>query len=100
MKRDIFRRGVRMQHQFGVLEERNDPLGTGTFSLPHPTRVTEHRTGPVTIQQHGEHRPFPARSAIVKPNGGTATLAGPEPDYAMNFAVPTPVGTKRRKEHI
>ncbi len=98
MKRDIFRRGVRMVHHFGTLEERNDPWGTSTFDPRFPERVDElSKPGhPCEIQQYGEHFYSPERSAVVKPNGQAASLNGPVPDIAEQFARPVPVGTKRR----
>src|SRR5580658_8382057 len=97
MKREIFRRGVRMTHQFGTLETRDDPFfGTPTFDPRFPERVDAHRSAPLEIGTHGEHRMYPARSAVVKPNGQAASLSGPAPDLPEMFGAPIPVGTKRR----
>lgn len=100
MKREIFRRAVRMTHQFGTLEGRDDPFfGTPSFDPRFPERVDAHRSAPLEIGTHGEHRAYPARSAVVKPNGQAASLSGPTPDLPQMCAVPIGVGTKARKEH-
>jgi hypothetical protein len=100
MKRDIFRRGVRMQHHYGTLEQRNDPLGTETFEFNPPVRVDSlskrAAMGPIEIRDKGEHLWREPRSAVVKPNGKAASFQGPAPDLAEEFARPIPVGTKRR----
>lgn len=98
MKREIFRRGVRMQHQFGSLEARNDPLGAETFEHRAPVAVSNlSGTGrPCEIQQYGERMWTEPRSAVSKPGGGFASLNGPAPDYAESLGRPIPVGTKRR----
>ena len=100
MKRDIFRRGVRMQHQFGTLETRNDPLGVETFDFTPPVRVDSlskrAAMGPMEVRTHGEALWMEPRSAVVKPNGKAATFGGPKPDLAEAFGRPVPVGTKRR----
>jgi hypothetical protein len=98
MKRDIFRRGVRMQHQFGTLEQVNDPWGTQTWEEEWPKRV-DRLSGfgrSMEISQHGERFYAPERSAVVKPAGGHASLNGPAPDVPELIARPIPVGTKRR----
>jgi hypothetical protein len=100
MKRDWFRRGVRMSHPFGELERVNDPLGMGTFNPPHPVRVDKlSERGPMRdfhIQAEGEYSYREPPSAVVKPNGSMASINGPAPDYAQGLAMPVPVGTKRR----
>jgi len=101
MKREIFRRGVRMTHQFGTLEGRDDPFfGTPTFDPRFPERVDAlskpGASPPLEIGTYGEHRYAPARSAVVKPNGQAASLSGPAPDLPEFLARPVPVGTKRR----
>jgi hypothetical protein len=101
VKREIFRRGVRMTHQFGTLEGRDDPFfGTPTFDPRFPERVDDlGKSGaspPLEIGTYGEHRAYPARSAVVKPNGEAASLSGPAADRPEFFGAPIPVGTKRR----
>jgi hypothetical protein len=101
MKRDWFNRGVRMQHQFGGIEERNDPLKRETWDPPDfPFRV--HRLSepgsPREIQGYGL---FPYRedpSPICKPDHSYASTQGPKnhPDNAEAAARPVPVGTKKR----
>ena len=97
MKRDIFRRPTRMVHPFGEIERINDPRGENSFEFKAPMPGRNRRTGPLTIQQHGDHDVFsPSRSPICKPGGGTASLAGPKPDWAEAIAAPIPPSTKRR----
>jgi hypothetical protein len=98
MKRDIFRRGVRMQIPFGTLEERNDPFGSGSFDFRPPERVDELSgpSRPMQVQQYGERRYRPSPSPIVKPNGACADMNGPAPDIAADIAMILPVGTKHR----
>lgn len=98
IKREIFRRGVRFQHQFGTLEERNDPWGTRTFDPRFPERVDElsKHGHACEIQDYGEHFYALERSAVVKPTGEAASLNGPVPDIAEQLGRPIPVGTKRR----
>lgn len=100
MKRDIFSRGARMQHQFEGLIDRNDPLGTATFEAPWPKRVEDlSKRGPghpCTSQEHGLHNYRLDPSPICKPGGGYARSDGPVTDAAMELAMPIPVGTKRR----
>lgn len=99
MKRDIFRRGVRYQHQFGTLEQINDPWGTQTWNMSVPIRVDELSKpgkGSCEVHEYGERFYAPERSAVVKPSGGHASLNGPSIDYAEVLGRPTPVGTKRR----
>ena len=102
MKRDIFRRGVRMQHQFGDTEKINDPLGVQTFDqtyfpLPGPGMKSLSTQGKsVEVQQYGEYSYREPSSPIQKPSGGMATNQGPAPDVAQIFGFPIPVGTKRR----
>lgn len=100
MKREIFRRGVRMTHQFGGLEGRNDPLGQGTFDPGFPERVSDlsHQgaSKPLEVQRNGENFYRESPSPVCKPGGGYASLNGPTPDRPQEFAMPFPVGTKRR----
>ena len=98
MKRDIFRRNVRYQHQFGSLETVNDPWGTQTFEPEWPKRVDRLSGGgkPCEISEYGEHFYAPERSAVIKPSGEHASLNGPVPDIAELIGRPIPVGTKRR----
>lgn len=98
MKSDWFRRGVRMQHQFNSLEERNDPLGQSTWFPEWPKRPDRlSGTGrPCEIQEYGEHMWTEPRSAVSRPDGTFASLNGRRPDLAEAMARPFPVGTKRR----
>lgn len=104
MKRDIFRRGVRMQHQFGETEKINDPLGNETFEVQWPRRIDTLSRGsagnavmaPLEVQRQGEYNYRQQSSPISKPNGGFADINGPKPDYAQIYGMPIPVGTKRR----
>ena len=104
MKREWFRRGVRMQHQFGETEKINDPMGTQTFELPHAffnrpgmrDLSDMPAVGPCEIQQYGEHHYREPPSPIQKPSGAMASMRGPAPDIAQIFGMPWPVGTKRR----
>ena len=98
MKREIFRRGVRMQHQFGATEKINDPLGSQTWDPPWPKSVRQlSQTGKsCEIQQYGEHAYRPQSSPVQKPDGRMANINGPAPDFAQVLGMPIPVGTKRR----
>jgi hypothetical protein len=100
VKKDWFRRGVRMQHPFGDLEGRSDPWGTRTFEESWPKRVddlSKQAAGkPLEIQQYGEHQYREAPSPVCKPAGGYASLNGPAPDLPQIIGTPIPVGTKRR----
>lgn len=98
IQRDIFARGVRMQHKFDELVGRADPLGIETFEVHRPMRVDElSKTGsPCISQQYGQHNYRRDPSPVVKPNGQCARSDGPAPDFAMNLAMPIPAGTKRR----
>jgi len=96
MRRDIFRRGVRMQHFFGTLEQTEDPLDRATFDPRFPERINQLRSPPITAQAEGEHRPFGARSAIVKPSGRPASASGPRPDPAAFIIERATLGTARR----
>lgn len=100
MKRDIFRRGVRMQHKFGDLEQHDDMLNIGTFDMPMPRRVddlSKRAAGrPCEVQTDGQHFYRPEPSPVCKPSGGYATLNGPTPDLPQMVGMPVPVGTKRR----
>jgi hypothetical protein len=98
MKREIFSRGVRMTHTFEQLIDRQDPLGTQTFEAPWPRRVDDLSAGskPLESREHGLHNYRPDSSPVVTPGGRCARSDGPAPDLAMEFAMPIPVGTKRR----
>lgn len=100
MKNDWFRRGVRMQHQFGDTEKINDPLGSGTFDppdFPLPGVGRFSGTGkPCEVQEYGEHQYREAPAPIQKPGGDMASHQGPTPDAPQIFAISFPVGTKRR----
>jgi len=101
MKREIFRRGVRMQHPFGELESRSDPLGSQSFDPRFPKSVQNlSRRGaspPLSVQTHGQHDYRPDSSPVCKPGRGVASANGPSPDVAMDVAMPVPIGTTRRK---
>ncbi len=97
MKRDIFTRPVRMVSKYGNTAG-HDPVDSGTFDFfgqQKRTRVSDlsSHTPPVTVQAYGEHR-WPASSPIEKPNGESASLSGPAPDYAECWAKPISRGTK------
>jgi hypothetical protein len=98
LKREIFSRPNRMVHKFGELLEREDPLGVETFDFHRPMRVSDHSdtARPATSQQYGLHNYRPDPSPVVKPNGECAHSDGPTLDVPMDFAMPIPVGTKRR----
>jgi hypothetical protein len=98
IQRDIFARGVRMQHKFGELIGRSDPLGMESFEAHRPMRVDElSKPGrPCTSQEYGQHNYRPDPSPVTKPNGQMARSDGPAPDLAMGLGMPIPVGTKRR----
>jgi hypothetical protein len=99
MKRDIFRRGVRMTHKFGEIEGRSDPVygNEGVFDPKFPVSPTQQHSPPLTIQSHGEFRYFSEPgSAVAKPTGSLASLNGPQPDYAGAIAFPIPMGTRQR----
>lgn len=99
MTKDIFRRGVRMSHAFGDLTGVRDPLGNQTWEAPWPKRVD--RLGqrgemPMEISQHGERTYRPHSSPVSKPAGGHASIQGPAPDIAQEYAMLIPVGTERK----
>jgi len=102
LKKDIFCRGVRMQHQFGELAEsqRNDQFirSTEVFEAPWPKRVDElSKPGKCyEVQQYGQYGYRPEYAAVEKANNKLATIDGKVPDTAQAFAMPIPVGTKRR----
>ncbi|HEX8784132.1 MAG TPA: hypothetical protein VF764_12210 [Steroidobacteraceae bacterium] len=102
MKNDFFRRGVRMQHQFGETEKVNDPMGTGTFpppDFPLPGAGVKRFSGtgtPCEVQEYGEYQYRTPSSPIQKPSGDMASHQGPSPDAPQIFGFSFPVGTKRR----
>ena len=98
IRKDIFRRGVRMTHRFGETEKQSDPFGSGTFEAPWPMRVDELNKGghPLEVGADGEHAYRPFSSPIQKPDGSLASVNGPAPDAPQIFGMPVPVGTKRR----
>jgi hypothetical protein len=98
MKREIFSRGVRMQHQFGKTEKINDPVQSETFDLPTPdlSRTGGGRSYCAEVQQYGQHNYRPDPSPVQKPNGEFASTQGPRPDFVEQITRPIPVGTKRR----
>jgi hypothetical protein len=101
MHRDIFRRGVRMTHKFGTLEDACDPFNpNSTFELPVPVEPKQ-SSPPVEVQDYGEHQMFGTpRNPVTKPNGSMASFNGPAPDWAQALASPVPVSTKKRKDHL
>lgn len=82
MDRNIFRRGVRMTHEFGGLEEMKDPEGRETFTPRFPVETTQQHSSPITTQQYGVHQlPWNApKEGVQKPNGQMASFNGPAPD--------------------
>lgn len=100
LKREIFSRGVRMQHQFGDLISRNDPMGTSSFDAPWPKRVDDlskqNPGGFFESKTHGEYSYREDSSPVCKPGGGFASFNGPKPDPIEPYSRPMPVGTKRR----
>jgi hypothetical protein len=100
IKRDIFRRGVRMTHRFEEAVNAGDPFNPGTFEMPWPKRpdaLSEQAPGrPCEVQRDGEHMYREGSSPVCKPNGSAASLNGPTPDLPQIFGMPVPVGTKRR----
>jgi hypothetical protein len=102
MKRDFFRRGTRMTHKFGEIEGRADPLygNEAVWQPPAPPFPGTLHTPPYEGQQHGEDRAFARpNSAVCKPTGALASIAGPQEDYADTLARPMPVGTSKRLDH-
>jgi hypothetical protein len=108
MKRDIFRRSTRMQHYFGELETRNDPLMGPSDSFDPKFPIVHNNmdnrrnnSGPLEIQRFGRHdMGSPSRSGVCKPSGGVASLDGPEPDQAENAAAPLPASTQMRTQPV
>jgi len=96
IKKEIFSRGVRFNHTFDELIDRQDPLGTQTFDAPWPKRPDQLHNSPCTSQEYGLHNDRPDASPVVKPSGVCAHSDGPSLDTAMELARPVPVGTKRR----
>lgn len=97
MKSDWFRRPTRFTHKFGGLEERDDPLGSGTWQVPDfpVTRYTG--LGPKReIQEFGEYKHRPDPSAVSHPSGGFASLNGPKPDRPQAEGMLWSVGTRWR----
>jgi hypothetical protein len=82
MDRNIFRRGVRMTHEFGGLEEMKDPTGRETFNPPFPVETAQQHSRPITTQQYGVHQlPWnEPKEGVQKPNGQMASFNGPAPD--------------------
>jgi hypothetical protein len=96
MKKEVFSRGVRMQHQFGDTINVNDPLQMHSFNVPLPeNRLAGHSPG-CEVQEYGEKNYRDAPSPVQKPNGSMASIDGPVLDLAEAHARPDPVGTKRR----
>jgi hypothetical protein len=81
MNRDIFRRGVRMTHEFGGLEEMHDPSGRETFTPQFPVEPQQH-SAPITTQEYGIHQhPWnQPKNGVQKPGGSMASFQGPAPD--------------------
>jgi hypothetical protein len=98
MKRDIFRRGVRMNIPFGATEKLLDPLDRSTWEPQWPRAVSDlsRPRGSMEVSQYGEHAYRQQSSPIQKPSGRMASINGPAPDVAQEVSMPVPVGTKRR----
>ncbi len=90
MDRNIFRRGVRMTHEFGGLEEMRDPSGRQTFDPKFPIEPQQH-SAPITTQQYGVHQsPWnQPNQGVQKPNGRMASFQGPAPDLEGDECVIT-----------
>jgi hypothetical protein len=100
MKKEWFNRGVRMQHQFGGIEGRNDPLEPNTWAPPDFPYAVKRLSEPGTPREMKDYGLAPYRedpSPICKPNHDYATLSGPTTDQAEREARPMPVGTKTRQ---
>ncbi|MBA0085095.1 MAG: hypothetical protein HRJ53_08870 [Acidobacteria bacterium Pan2503] len=104
MKRDWFNRGVRMQHQFGGIEEKNGPLSEGYTweppDFPFPIKRLSGTGKPCEIKEFGLQSYRPDPSPICKPDHSYAETQGPArfPDLAEQAARPVPVGTKKRSQ--
>lgn len=98
MKREIFRRGVRMTHRFGELEGLNDPFSSGTFDPGFPISPSKRRSRSLEVKKDGEYRYCDPQSPIVnQKTGKPASLNGPAPDYSDLPAQTMPLGTVKRK---
>ena len=82
MRRDIFRRSHRMTFEFGGLEDREPGR---SFEFHPPIRIDQLRSSPCEVQQHGEHRYWPAGSAVQTPGGRMASINGPAPEGDMGL---------------
>lgn len=96
LKKDLFQRGPRMTHRFGQLAK-DDFIGTGTFELPLPDGVKREGTNQLLKTRCGQHDYYEPLSPVVKPNGVRASMNGPAPDPAGEWAVPVPASTQKRK---
>lgn len=95
LKKEIFRRGVRMTQKFDQLVN-DDPLQADqAFDAGFPV-MGQRRSRPLEIGKDGQHRFDASLSPVVKPNGERASINGPAPDYADNVAMPIPASTKKR----
>ena len=95
LKKDWFEPQVRMTHRFGE-SIADDPLGRGSVNVQVPVFPTQSSPG-INRKRDGEYRWDNPRSPVVKPSGFAASFNGPKPDYASEFAVAVPTGTKKRK---
>lgn len=99
MKSDMFSPQVRMTHRYGEAEKMDDPLGGRTFDYKAPTPGESLRSGPLTVQTHGEHRYQQPMSPVEKFRGGCASISGPAPDLPSAVAFVVPASTKARRHH-
>ena len=101
INRNIFSRPMRMVHHFQEGSDFTDPVKPNhAFNAPFPIECKQQRSPPLEIQQYGEHRSWDEpKSAIIKPTGRRASLNGPDPDYAADFAGVFPPSTKKRVGH-
>ena len=98
MKREIFRRGPRMQHRFGQLEGLNDPFSSGTFDPEFPKSLSQRSSRSLTVKKDGEYRYCDPQSPIVSTKTGrVASINGPAPDNSDEIAQTIPLGTVKRK---
>jgi hypothetical protein len=96
IKKELFNRGVRMQHKFGDLVDRGDPIQKDTFDPMFPRSLSTRHGNELHQYQKGEHSYREDPSPVVTPSGRRASFNGPSPDVAEEIARPIPVGTKRR----
>ena len=98
LKREMFSRGVRMQHRFGA---KDDPLMPGEyFDAPYPDGIKSvnlNGKGRFRGQTHGLHVYTEPFSPVAKANGGNASLSGPRLDNADAISDPIPMSTEMRR---